>query len=201
MAHFEPARVGHSALAGLPQHAHNKHAYFFTFPKMPDSKHPDRGIGFLMADISRLLRRDFDRRVRDLDITQAQWRALAHLARDEGINQAALAERLEVQPITIARLIDRMEAAGWVRRESDTSDRRASLLFLTPKAKPIIDELHARADGAVEALLRGISLRARREVKATLEHMKANLIAAEAATDAAAPKGKKDHVRRKTSAG
>jgi DNA-binding MarR family transcriptional regulator len=168
---------------------------------MPHSNNPDRGIGFMMADISRLLRRDFDRRVRDLQITQAQWRALAHLARDEGINQAALAERLEVQPITIARLIDRMEAAGWVRRQSDVADRRASLLFLTPKAKPIIDELHARADGAVEALLDGITPQARRELRATLDRMKLNLVEAEAASDAAPPTGKNDNVRRHTTPG
>jgi MarR family transcriptional regulator for hemolysin len=163
--------------------------------------HPDRGIGFLLADISRRLRRDFDRRVRDLEITQAQWRALAHLARDEGINQAALAERLEVQPITIARLIDRMEAAGWVRRESDASDRRVSLLFLTPKAKPIIDELHSRADGALDALMKGIARPARNELRATLEQMKTNLLTAEAAADAAtAPLGNDDG-RKRSSAG
>jgi DNA-binding MarR family transcriptional regulator len=162
---------------------------------MPHSNNPDRGIGFQLADISRLLRRDFDRRVRDLQITQAQWRALAHLARDEGINQAALAERLEVQPITIARLIDRMEAAGWVRRRSDVSDRRASLLFLTPKAKPIIDELYARADGAVDALLQGITPQARLELRATLDRMKLNLIEAEAASEATPPTGTNDDVR------
>lgn len=160
---------------------------------MPANDDPEKGIGFLLADISRLLRRDFDRRVRDLAITQAQWRALAHLARDEGINQAALAERLEMQPITIARLIDRMEAAGWVRRESDTSDRRASLLYLMPKAKPILDDLYARADGAVDALMQGISPTARRELRATLERMKTNLLTAETSTAADAPIGKKDH--------
>jgi MarR family transcriptional regulator for hemolysin len=155
---------------------------------MATRRRPEKGIGYLLADVSRLLRRDFDRRVRNLKMTQAQWRALAHLSREEGINQAALAERLEVKPITIARLIDRMQAAGWVRREADASDRRASLLFLTPKAKPLLDEMHVRADEAVAALMRGIPVAARRQFTSVLEQMKRNLIEAEAA--AGAPPGR-----------
>jgi DNA-binding MarR family transcriptional regulator len=155
---------------------------------MGAKKRAGTGIGFLLADISRLLRQDFDRRVRDLGMTQAQWRALAHLARDEGMNQAALAERLEVKPITIARLIDRMEAANWVRREADADDRRATLIYLTPKAKPILDELEARADAARNALMRGIAAADKRRLITTLEHMKANLNAT--ATEANEPIGK-----------
>lgn len=135
----------------------------------------DESIGFLLADVSRLLRRDFDRRVRKLGLTQAQWRAIAHLARKEGINQSALAERLEVAAITLGRLIDRMESAGWVRREADRSDRRASLLFLTPKAKPILEELQAHADETREILMQGISAGARKNLIATLQRMKSNL--------------------------
>lgn len=160
---------------------------------MGANKRSDPGIGFLLADISRLLRRDFDRRVRGLGMTQAQWRALAHLARDEGMNQATLAERLEVKPITIARLIDRMEAADWVRREADAADRRATLLFLTPKAKPILDELQAHADQARKALMQGIAPAARSQLFATLEHMKTNLTAAAAAAEADAPGVKEVH--------
>lgn len=146
------------------------------FSSMTGSKGKfEKGIGFLLADVSRLLRRDFDRRVRALGMTQAQWRAIAHLARDEGINQAALAERLEVTPIAIARLIDRMQAAGWVRREADAADRRASLVYLTPKAKPVLEELQTHADEAVAALMTGIPQTARRELVKTLERMKDNL--------------------------
>jgi DNA-binding MarR family transcriptional regulator len=165
---------------------------------MNSTRSPEKGIGFLLADVSRLLRRDFDRRVRVLNMTQAQWRALAHLARDEGINQAALAERLEVKPITIARLIDRMQAAGWVRREADAADRRASLLFLTPKAKPILDELQAHADEARKTLLGKITPTSRRQLIATLERMKTNLNEADAATNAALPEGKQQHGRKRS---
>jgi MarR family transcriptional regulator for hemolysin len=160
---------------------------------MPLSSRPEGGLGFLLADVSRLLRRDFDRRVRDLAMTQAQWRALAHLSRDEGINQATLAERLEVKPITLARLIDRMQAAGWVRREADTTDRRAVRLFLTPKSKPILEQLQVRADEAIDALTVGIAVNDRRQFIATLEAMKTNLIANESAEEADPGKGHAHH--------
>lgn len=110
----------------------------------------DRNLGFLLSDISRLFRREFNRRAGDLDLTQAQWRALAHLARAENVRQAALAERLEIQPITLARQLDRLEAAGWVERRPDPDDRRAVRLHLTPKAKPLIDRITALA-GAIRA--------------------------------------------------
>ena len=142
---------------------------------MPVRAPSEKRVGYLLADVSRLLRRDFDRRVRDLEITQAQWRAIAQLVRDEGINQVTLAERLEMRPITIARLIDRMQAAGWVKRTTDANDRRASLLFLTPKAKPILDELEVHAEEAVETLLAGIPRSARKSLIETLERMKENL--------------------------
>jgi DNA-binding MarR family transcriptional regulator len=157
----------------------------FLVCNMVNSRHPNKGLGFLLADVSRLLRRDFDRRVRELGMTQAQWRALAHLARDEGINQAALAERLEVAPITLARLIDRMEQAGWVRRAADSADRRATLLFLTPRARPILRELETHADAALEMLLQGMPAATRRQLMQSLEQMKTNLIESDAAVDAA----------------
>ena len=136
-------------------------------------------LGFLIADVSRLLRRDFDRRVRALRLTQAQWRAIAHLQRTDGIRQSALAERLEVAPITLGRLVDRLEASGWVSRKSDPIDRRASLLFLTPKAGPILDEMRAHAKDAMREALSGVPQRARKELLKALERMKDNLSAVE----------------------
>lgn len=168
---------------------------------MPTSRPPEKGLGFLLADVSRLLRRDFDRRVRALEMTQAQWRALAHLARDEGINQATLAERLEVKPITLARLIDRMESAGWVRRAADAADRRATLLYLAPKAKPILDELDAHAQQALAAMCHGIPVAERRALIATLDRIKTNLLDTAAARDAAAAAEKEDHGRTQSRAG
>jgi MarR family transcriptional regulator, transcriptional regulator for hemolysin len=166
---------------------------------MRSSRRPEKGLGFLLADVSRLLRRDFDRRVRDLGMTQAQWRAIAHLSREEGINQTTLAERLEIKPITLTRLIDRMQAAGWVRREADASDRRAQKLYLTPKAAPILDELHTRADAMLAALTVGVPVAARRQLIATLDQLKLNLLAAEKAAESVPPGG--DHVRQQARTG
>src|SRR3546814_9002902 len=89
---------------------------------------PDRSLGFLLNDVSRLMRRNLNRRVQALGLTQSQWRALAYLSRQEGINQATLADTLEVQPITLARLIDRLEAAGWVERRRHRSEEHTSEL-------------------------------------------------------------------------
>src|SRR5258705_12803842 len=82
----------------------------------------DSSFGFLLHDIARLMRKRFDQRARSLNLTRAQWQVLAHLARHEGINQAGLAEILEIEPITLGRLIDRMAEAGWARRRSHPSD-------------------------------------------------------------------------------
>ena len=114
---------------------------------MPPPVLTDRILGFLVSDIARLLRRGMDRRLQSLGLTQAQWRAIVHLSRSEGMTQATLAESLEIQPITLTRLIDRMEAAGWVERRPDPTDRRARLIYLTDKAKPLLDQL---TDYAVE---------------------------------------------------
>jgi MarR family transcriptional regulator, transcriptional regulator for hemolysin len=146
---------------------------------MSSSPDPEQSVGFLLVDVARLMRRDFDRRVRSTRLTQAQWRAIGHLAREEGIKQTVLADRLDVKPITLGRLVDRMEAAGWVRRRADPSDRRASLLYLTPKVQPILKELRARAAEAREDLLAGVTPTDRKTLTKTLEHMKQNLLAAE----------------------
>ena len=104
---------------------------------------PDRSLGFLLYDAARLMRRDFDRRARSLGLTRAQWSVLAHLVRKEGSRQAAIADTLEIEPITLVRQLDRLEAAGWVERRPDPSDRRARLLYLTDKAHPVLDQLYA----------------------------------------------------------
>jgi MarR family transcriptional regulator, transcriptional regulator for hemolysin len=161
-------------------------------------RNPDSdSVGFLLADVSRLLRRDFDRRVRALELTQAQWRAIARLARQDGVNQTALAEQLEVAPITLGRLVDRLETAGWVRREADPADRRASLLYLTPKAEPIIGEIRALADEALADLMAGIAESARTALVETLVRMKQNLTEAEAAAGHSSTEGTTDDGRKR----
>ncbi|MBV9862865.1 MAG: MarR family transcriptional regulator [Alphaproteobacteria bacterium] len=101
----------------------------------------DRSFGFLVHDVARLFGRRFDRNGCRLGLTRAQCRTLSYLARNEGINQAGLADLLEIRPMTLVRQIDRMEESGWIERRPDPADRRARRLFLTNKARPILGEI------------------------------------------------------------
>ena len=109
---------------------------------MSDSKYfLDRSLGFLLGDSSRLLRKRFDRLARSFGMTRAQWRVIAVLRRDEGINQAAMADIMDIEPITLGRHIDRLEEAGWVERRPDPDDRRVWRIFLTDKVQPLLKEM------------------------------------------------------------
>ena len=140
-----------------------------------DKRDPNRVFGFLMADITRLMRRDFALRAQPLDMTEGQWRLLARLSGNEGLSQAALAELMEVQPITLVRLIDRLEAAGLVERRPAPKDRRAFQLFLTPKAQPIIDRIWDFGHQTREEAMAGLSAAEREHLIDTLIGIKANL--------------------------
>lgn len=99
----------------------------------------DRSFGYLVHDVARLFARRFNQRALSfLGLSRAQCRILAYLARHEGINQAGLADLLEVKPMTLMRHIDRMAADGWIERRLDPADRRARRLFLTEKARPLL---------------------------------------------------------------
>lgn len=91
-------------------------------------------LGFLLADVSRLMRRAFQQRLEGSSLTLAQARALVYVSRHEGVHQVDLAEMLEVQPITLARLLDQLTVASLVERRTDPNDRRAYRVFLTPAA-------------------------------------------------------------------
>ncbi|HEY5607638.1 MAG TPA: MarR family transcriptional regulator [Alphaproteobacteria bacterium] len=140
-----------------------------------DKRDPNRVFGFLMTDITRLMRRDFARRAQPLDMTEGQWRVLARLSGNQGLSQAALAELMDVQPITLVRLIDRLEAAGLVERRPAPKDRRAFQLYLTPKAQPIIDRIWDFAHQTREEAMAGLSPAAREQLIDTLIRIKANL--------------------------
>ncbi|SEI89755.1 DNA-binding transcriptional regulator, MarR family [Sphingomonas sp. OV641] len=114
-------------------------------------------FGFLLSDTARMLRKRFDERARQHGATRAQWKALLAISRNEGINQGNLADLLEVEPITLCRLIDRMQESGLVERRRDPNDRRAWQLFLTEKAGPVLEELHETADELMSQALLEIS--------------------------------------------
>jgi MarR family transcriptional regulator, transcriptional regulator for hemolysin len=101
----------------------------------------DRSFGFLVNDVARLFGRRFSHNGSRLGLTREQCRTLGYLARNEGINQAGLADLLEIRPMTLVRQIDRMEDAGWIERRPDPADRRARRLYLTAKARPILGRI------------------------------------------------------------
>lgn len=117
----------------------------------------DRSVGFLIHDVARLMRKHVDRRALRIGLTRAQWSVLAHLRRNEGVNQATLADIMDVEPITLARHIDRLEAAGWVERQPDPKDRRTRRLALTDRARPLIERMRALAAEVKGQALAGFS--------------------------------------------
>src|SRR5574338_946906 len=110
-----------------------------------DTHEPNLSLGALLNDVTRLMRKRCDQRAKNLGLTRAQYFLLAKLSRCEGINQVGLADLMEVEPISLARLVDRMEAAGWLERRADPADRRARRLFLTAKSRPMIEKMRVIA--------------------------------------------------------
>jgi len=145
-------------------------------------------IGFLMADVSRLLRRVFDERARSIGVTRPQWRVLTVLAREEGINQGMLADRLEVEPITLSRMVDRMQDAGLLERRADPDDRRAWKLYLSDNATPLIAELRALGEILSDEALEGVSAAERDTLADLLGRVRCNL-----SRKTPIPEGKRSH--------
>lgn len=134
--------------------------------------------GYRLADNSRQLRRLFDERVRGLGITGPQARLLLSLERNPGENQAFYAERLEIEPITLTRIVDRLEEAGWIERRSDPADRRARILHLTDKSRGIVTRLRVSVEGLFEEMLAGFDADERAVFADLLERIATNLATA-----------------------
>lgn len=132
-------------------------------------------IGFLLADNSRLARWAFDRQVREIGVTGPQARLLLLLNRFPGENQSFYAEQLEIEPITLCRMVDRIEEAGLAERRRDPADRRAWRLHLTAKSKKTMERLQQRVDSLVEDMLEGLSGAERKEFERLLSQISANL--------------------------
>lgn len=138
-------------------------------------KDSDNSLGFIIHDVTRLLRWDFDRRAQELGLTRAQWSVLAHLQRQQGVQQVDLAQLMDIKPITLARHLDRLEKDGWLRREECDRDRRAKRLFLTEKAGPMIKVLKNVGKEVRTKALNGISARDQAHFMETLFKMRSNL--------------------------
>jgi len=129
-----------------------------------------------MYEVTRLLRREISRRVQRLGLTNAQWVTLMRLGLNEGTNQAALAEMLEVQPISLGRTLDRLVEAGLIERRLDPEDRRAFRLFLTDRAQPLLDDIYDIATEVREQALAGMPPETRTVVIDALNCMRDNLM-------------------------
>lgn len=134
--------------------------------------------GYRLADNSRQLRRLFDARVRGLGLTGPQARLLLALERHPNENQVFYAERLEIEPITLTRIADRLEEAGWIERQNDPADRRARILHLTDKSRGIVTALRASVEALFEDMLEGFAPAERASFALMLDRIAANLAAA-----------------------
>lgn len=134
-----------------------------------------RNFGYLVNDVARLMRTVYDRRVRSLGLTRSQWWVMNHLFRNPGATQSELAAILEIERATLGRLLDRLEAKGWVRREDDARDRRAWRVRLTAAAEPAMRKLRKQAAGLRRDALAGMSATERERFVDALLAIKTNL--------------------------
>src|SRR6202035_3818809 len=114
-------------------------------------------LGFLLHDVARLLKKRFEQNSRGSGLTRSQWQVLTYLAQNEGINQARLAELIEIEPITLGRIVDRLEAMGLIERHPHPTDRRTWLLHLVEAARPKLEQIRELGDVTHEEALAGVS--------------------------------------------
>lgn len=130
---------------------------------------------FLVHELARQIRVSFDRRAQHIGLTRSQWRALSVLRRFPGISQAVLAEHMEIEPISLVRLLDRMQKSGWIERRPDPNDRRANQLFLTKKVQKIVDDMREVAIGVRKDVLKGFTELEHEALLTYLRRMKSNV--------------------------
>jgi MarR family transcriptional regulator for hemolysin len=136
---------------------------------------PRREFAFLVHDVARLIRTLADQRVRTLKMTRAQWAVLSRLELREGLKQAELADSLDLKPITLTRLIDRLCAKGLVERRLDPTDRRVKRLYLTPAARPVVERLRQLGEALMGDVLAGLDERTVAHLVRHLGRAKENL--------------------------
>lgn len=139
-----------------------------------------RNFGFLVRDVSRLSAKRFERNARDLELTLAQCKVLAHLSRNEGISQARLAELTETDPMTLVRTLDRMQQDAWIERRQDPVDRRAHRLFLRDTARPVVQRIWSIADETRAEALAALNQAEREQLVDLLERVHGTLSALDA---------------------
>jgi MarR family transcriptional regulator for hemolysin len=135
----------------------------------------ERDFGFLINDVARLLRTYADQKARQFGMTRAQWAVLFRIERNEGVKQSEIADILDIQPITLTRLIDRLCDNGLIERRGDPNDRRAKRLFLTPAARPVLEKFNVLTRDMMADVLAGIDKQALTQLVKHLAGIKDNL--------------------------
>jgi MarR family transcriptional regulator, transcriptional regulator for hemolysin len=138
----------------------------------PDDEHY---IGYSITDVARLMRTVFERRVRRFGLTRAQWLVIARVHRRPGLSQSEIADLLEIEKAPAGRLIDRMQAKGWLERRADAGDRRVNRLHLTPAARRLHAKIWPLAEATVDAALGALSSAERRTLTELMIRTKGRL--------------------------
>lgn len=146
---------------------------------MPQTTESPDNFGFLIHDVARLLRKNFNRRVQSIGLTQEQCRAILHLSRCEGIQQVDLAELLEIKPITLARLLDKLQENGLIERRPNPDDRRAFCLYMTAAGHAALKKIRAIGSATRADAHGDLSVRDQDKLNALLTRLKTNLMEAE----------------------
>jgi MarR family transcriptional regulator, transcriptional regulator for hemolysin len=151
------------------------------------AKTEDISFGYLLSDVTLLFRKHFDRRAVKFGLTRAQWRATKVLYHREGLRQTELAEFLEMEPIAVGRVIDRLQAAGFVERRHDPKDRRAWRLHTTEQARVIVDDMELIARDLRKDATVGIDYDELEQALAVINRIKENLLALDQGSNEVAP--------------
>ena len=136
----------------------------------------DRDLFALLHDVARLIRVEADKRARVHGMTRAQWSLMLRVSRNPGISQKELADLLEVEPISVARMVDRLQANGLVERRADANDRRVWRLHLLPAAEPVLKKMSVVREALGTFVSQGVSHRVRDTMVEGLIQMKTNLL-------------------------
>ena len=135
----------------------------------------NREFAFILNDVARLLRTYADHKAAQFGMTRAQWAVLVRLDRAEGLNQSELADMLDLQPITLTRLLDKLADSGLIERRPDPGDRRAKRLFLTPAARPLLEHLSGVGEEMMAAVLDGLQPQTVEQMIGQLDLARGNL--------------------------
>jgi MarR family transcriptional regulator for hemolysin len=144
-------------------------------PKSSGAAHGHPSFGYVLKDTSKLYVQRFEERARELGLTLPQCKALAYLSRSEGMSQVELASSAEIDPMTMVRILDRMELDGWVERRADPDDRRARRLYLKPKSKPLLEAIDRVSIATRDEALVGLSEQEADSLMTALQKVRNNI--------------------------